>query len=206
VTDPGVAGHSTLVISAPETEDTPLRSARTGEPAVSLPSFTEIYAAEFDFVWRSLRRLGVSAPVLNDAAQEVFLVVHRRLGDFEGRSSLRTWLFAIVLRVASQLRRSARRHPEEALPDDLPASWPADPQEGAARAEALRLVYQLLDALDDDKRIVFVLAELEQMTAPEIAETLSLKLNTVYSRLRAARRDFDAALARVRSGETRQRR
>ena len=167
------------------------------------PDFAELYRIHFDFVWRTLRRLGVPEPHVDDAAQEVFMVVHRRLGDFEGRSSLKSWIFAIVLRVASQARRSAQRLAVRALPSDLAAPERDDPYEATAQAQARDLVYQLLEELDDDKRAVFILAELEQLTVPEIAEVLSIKLNTAYSRLRAARRSFDAALAARRSPEFR---
>ncbi len=160
--------------------------------------FDGIYDQTFDFVWRSLRRLGVPDAQIDDAAQDVFIVVHRRLGEFEGRSSVRTWVFGIALRVASDHRRALRRRgPHESLGDDVPGTG-ADPQRAAERLEGLRLLDTVLDALDDDRRAVFVLAELEQLTAPEIAEALSVPLNTVYSRLRLAREDFERAAARVR--------
>jgi RNA polymerase sigma-70 factor (ECF subfamily) len=151
-------------------------------------------------VWRSLRRLGIPQPQLDDAVQDVFLVVHRRLGEFEGRSTVKTWLFGIALRVASVHRRSAARRPTEPLteePADVAA--PAAAESLSEAREAARLVHQLLDSLDEDRRAVFVLSELEQMTAPEISAALGVNLNTVYSRLRLARRDFDAALARYRA-------
>lgn len=159
----------------------------------------EIYAEHFDFVWRSVRRLGVPESAVDDAVQDVFVVVHRRLGEFEGRASIRTWLFAIVRRVVRDHRPSPRRLPTdpEAL-DGLPD--PAGgPMERAAQAEAARLLYQLLDELDADKREVFVLVDLEQMTAPEAAEAVGANVNTVYARLRAARRDLDAAMTRLRA-------
>jgi RNA polymerase sigma-70 factor (ECF subfamily) len=164
------------------------------------PSLEAIYDEYFDFVWRSLRRLGIPDAQLDDAVQDVFLVVHRRLGEFEGRSTLKTWLFGITLRVASVHRRTAARRPTEPLVEDLPdqtASPLADAFTEAA--EAARLVRRLLECLDEDRRAVFVLAELEEMTAPEISAALGVNLNTVYSRLRLARRDFDAALARHRA-------
>src|SRR5437773_399542 len=159
--------------------------------------FTALYEAEFAYVWRSLRRLGVSDAQLDDATQDVFLVVYRRLSDFESRSKLRTWIFGIVLRVASTYRRTAARRPTEPL-DEHAAAREASVEDLADRAVAGHLLRRLLDDLDDERRAVFVLAELEQMTAPEIAAALGVNLNTVYSRLRSARRDINAAVARHR--------
>lgn len=159
-------------------------------------SFEQIYDEHFDFVWRSVRRLGVPDHQVDDAVQDVFVVVHRRLADFEGRSSMRTWLFGIALKVARSHRRRAARKGTEPLVQEVVDHESLSPHEATARNEGLRLLHSLLDELDDDKRAVFVLAELEQMTAPEIAEALEVKLNTVYSRLRAARKNFDEALKR----------
>jgi RNA polymerase sigma-70 factor, ECF subfamily len=157
--------------------------------------FARIYDEHFAFVWRSLRRLGVPDAHLDDAAQEVFLVVHRRLSEFAGRSSLKTWLFGIALRVASAVRRRAIRKPTEPLEDDV---LDERVERLSEAAHAAKLVQRLLNDLDADRRAVFVLAELEQMTAPEIARALDVNLNTVYSRLRLARRDFEAAIVRHR--------
>ena len=170
---------------------------------VANTSFEEVYEANVSYVWRIVARLGVRGAAVEDLTQEVFLVVHRKLHEFEGRSSLRTWIFQIVRRVVRDHRRTCRRKEPHALsgeaPPDLEA-LPDDPRSGphdsAAKAEAVRLLYDLLDKLDDDKREVFVLAELEQMPAPEIAEALALGVNTVYSRLRLAREAFNLALAR----------
>lgn len=168
------------------------------------PTFEQAYESHFDFVWRSARRLGAKPAQLDDVVQEVFVVVYRRLNDFEGRSSFRTWLFAIVLNVVRAHRRSVAAQPTQAGshgradPENV-ADASAGPHERAARSEALRLVDELLDAMDEDKREVFVLAELEQVGAPEIAATLCLPLNTVYSRLRLARQQFATAAARHRA-------
>jgi RNA polymerase sigma-70 factor (ECF subfamily) len=161
----------------------------------------QIYEHHFDFVWRSARRMGVADAAVDDVVQEVFVVAHRRLADFEGRSSVKTWLFGILLRVVSDYRRTLRRKGGLApLPEALAADGGC-PQANTEHREKLRLLHALLDTLDDDKRAVFVLAELEQMTAPEIVEALGVNLNTVYSRLRAARRGFDEALRRHRARE-----
>ncbi|WP_437310184.1 RNA polymerase sigma factor [Sorangium sp. So ce388] len=162
--------------------------------------FDAVYDEHADFVWRSLRRLGVREASLDDALQDVFLVVHRRLGEFEPRSSVKAWLFAIVCRVARDHRRLVRRKEgHEELPAGVPDRAPG-PAERLEKAEALKLVDALLAELDDEKRAVFVMAEIEELSAPEIAAALDVKLNTVYSRLRAARRDFELALARRGGG------
>jgi len=169
------------------------------------PTFAHLYEQEFSFVWRSARRLGIPTQSMDDVVQEVFVVVHRTLAKFEGRSSVRTWLFGVVLNVVRAYRRAnrgARGHVAEspALADtDRLADMAAGPHELAAKAEAARLVDALLDAVDDERREVFVLAELEQMSAPDIARAIGIPLNTVYSRLRLARQDFAAAAARHRA-------
>ena len=159
--------------------------------------FQEVYEAHFDFVWRSVRRLGTPPPMVDDVAQEIFVVVHRRLPEFEGRSSLKTWLFTIVARVVRDHRRRCQRISrvtDGADPESLLDPLEHGPHERAAQAEAVRALHQILDQLDDDKREVFVLAELEQMRLPEIAEALGMNLNTAYSRLRAARAEFEQAV------------
>ena len=172
--------------------------------------FAEVYRDNFAFVWRSARALGVGPAALDDVAQEIFVIVHRSLPEFAGRSKLRTWISGIVLNVVRHHRRSlARKSPHE-LSREEPAD-PAllhaagrDPHEAAELAEETRLLQRILDDLDDDKREVLVLAELEELAVPEIAEALGLKLNTAYSRLRLARADFEQAAARHRARERRQ--
>jgi RNA polymerase sigma-70 factor (ECF subfamily) len=169
------------------------------------PTFARLYEAQFSFAWRSARRLGTPDASIDDVVQEIFLVAHRQLPQFEGRSSIKTWVFGIVLNVVRAHRRALRaKHPHALRPDAAadPERLPdttAGPYELATQAEAARLVERLLDALDDDKREVFVLAELEQMSAPAIARAVAIPLNTVYSRLRLARQEFAAAAARHRA-------
>jgi RNA polymerase sigma-70 factor (ECF subfamily) len=167
------------------------------------PGLPEIYAQHADFVFRNLRRLGVVESAIDDAVQDVFLVVHRRLGDFEARAQVTTWLFGIVLRVAQSYRRSAMRRrarlsdtPASDI-EQVPVSTAESPIELLERREASTLLHRLLDELDDDKRAMLVCVELEQMTVPEAAESLGLNLNTAYGRLRAARATFNDAVART---------
>jgi RNA polymerase sigma-70 factor (ECF subfamily) len=172
-------------------------------------SFEEIYDGHFDLVWRNIRRLGVPDALVDDAVQEVFLVVYRNLDKFEGRSSMKTWIFSIVTRVASDHRRALRRKsphtraPDAAVDADSVADERGEgPHERFERSEGARVLHRVLDELDDDKRTVLVLAELEQMTAPDIAEALGENVNTIYARLRAARRDFEQAACRERARDT----
>lgn len=169
--------------------------------ASAVPPFEAVYDEHASFVWRSIRRLGVSEAALDDVFQEIFLVVHRRLPEFEGRSSVRTWLFSITLHVVRRHRRTFQRKTrhlatEEGELEAVPESGRKDPLEAAAKAEAVRVLHELLDQLDDEKREVFVLAELEQMPAADIGEALGINVNTIHSRLRAARQAFEQALAR----------
>ena len=165
-------------------------------------TFDEVYDTNADFVWRSARRLGVGDHAIDDVLQQVFLVVHRRLAEFEGRSSMKTWLFSILLRVVKDERRSIRRKSPHwmsgsADPDALEDEG-NDPEALASRAEASRTIDFLLESLDGEKRAVFVMAELEQMTANEISEATGLDPKAVYSRLRAARTDFERAATKWR--------
>ena len=161
-----------------------------------------IFSEHADFVWRSLRRLGVGAADVDDALQEVFLVVHRRLAQYEDRGLMRAWLFSISRQVSSHyhrgLKRSEARHRGLVL-----TSNPADPEEALARREAERLVNAFLEELDEPQRLVFCLADIEGLTAPEIASALDVNLNTVYGRLRQARKRFEHLLAeRTQEGQS----
>ena len=178
------------------------RTVERGEraPPFEALGFEGVYRAEFSFVWRSAKRLGLRDAALDDAVQEVFVVVHRRLGDFEGRSSLRTWLFGITLRVVRDHRRSVRRRdPGPPVDPDSLGATGGGPAESAEKAESVRLLHALLDELEDERREVFVMVELEQMPMPEIAEALGINVNTAYARLRVARQEFEQALARHRA-------
>jgi RNA polymerase sigma-70 factor (ECF subfamily) len=164
--------------------------------------FDAVYEQHFDFVWRNARRLGVRPSALDDVTQEVFLVVHRRLPEFEGRSSLRTWLYVILKQTARNHRRAQSRKPSEVPADRLEEELVAadiGPETHAERAQAIAMGQRALAALDEDKREVFILAELEQITVPEISVAIGVNPNTVYARLRAARQAFDEAIKRERA-------
>jgi RNA polymerase sigma-70 factor, ECF subfamily len=159
-------------------------------------TFEEAYRAHFAFVWRSLRRLGLREEDAADAAQEVFIVVHRKLPEFAGRSKLTTWLYGVCFRVASERRRAVR--PE--LGGQEAAAFvgrPADPGSVAERNQGLALLDRVLDRIPDEQRAVFCLFELEGMSGEEIADSLDIPLGTAYSRLRLARAAFSAAVAEL---------
>ncbi|MFZ5438467.1 MAG: RNA polymerase sigma factor [Myxococcota bacterium] len=162
--------------------------------------FEALYRETFPSVWRVLARLGVPPADLHDAAQNVYLVAHRRRAEFTGRSSVKTWLVGIAVNVAADMCRTARRKPMHPLDERVPDAAPG-PHERASQAESLALVSRLLETLPLERRQIFILSELEEFTAPEIAESLGLNLNTVYSRLRLARRDFQAALDAFEEGK-----
>jgi RNA polymerase sigma-70 factor (ECF subfamily) len=162
-------------------------------PPTSLEALYDAHAA---LVWRTLARLGVAKAQLDDAVQEVFLVAYRQLASFEGRSSHRTWLVGIALKVASTWRRTAKRLGEaEPLGLEHPDGGLA-PDDAAARGEGLAVLRLLLAKLPREQQEVFVLMELEEHTALEVAEATGENVNTVYSRLRLARAAFNAAVAK----------
>jgi RNA polymerase sigma-70 factor (ECF subfamily) len=158
-------------------------------------TFEEIYERHFAFLWRSLRALGVPATSLDDAAQDVLAVVHRRIRDFQGRAAPRTWLFAIARHVAQNHLRTQRRKlaPLRPLAAPLESPGPSPVSQLEAR-EAARIVERYCDSLDEERRALFVLGLIEQLPAPEIAECLGIPVNTVYSRVRALRQGLKQAL------------
>ncbi len=153
-----------------------------------------VYREHHEFVWRTLYHFGLHRDAVNDALQEVFIVVHRRLSDFDGRSSIKNWLYGIARRVAADMRKKDRRATHKLqLIRSLPDGGRASVHDRLSATELGRLV---LDSMHDDQREVFILSELEGMTAPEVAAAASIKLNTVYSRLRTVRALFAKAVAR----------
>ena len=159
------------------------------------PSIEEMFNAHVHFVWRTLAGHGVPAADVEDATQEVFLVAHRRMDDWDHqRASARTWLYAIAVRVAANQRRS--RRPAAALDAALEVTLAMnfDPVASVDRQRLLAQVGRVLAAMDPDRREVFVLFELEDFSMKEVAEAVGCPLQTAYARLYAARRDLSGAL------------
>lgn len=166
-------------------------------PRRRVTDFRALYESHVDFVWRNLRRLGVPEADAEDKTQEVFVVAHRRLGEFEDRGfGARAWLFQIALRVASDARRHRRRHPEDADGGVAMAreSIPPDQASSVSLREELGRLDRALSRIEVGRRAVLVLHEIEELTAPEIADSLGISINTVYSRLRVARAELELAL------------
>ena len=204
-----VATHAAFPTPAPsrpslEAVSVAVRPDRDSSPsaassASSESNFRAMYDAHVDFVWRNLRRLGVAEADGEDRTQEVFVVAHRRFGEYVDRGhGPRAWLFQIVLRVASDARRHNRRHPE--VPDggfaldrasiEPPADRGDRPERSAVAPRLGAGIHRL------GRRAVLVLHEIEEMTAREIGQVLGIPLNTVYSRLRVGRIELEQALAR----------
>jgi RNA polymerase sigma-70 factor (ECF subfamily) len=170
---------------------TPSQPVAAPELPCSLRTFEALYEAQLDFVYRCLHRLGVRSANIEDACQEVFIVLHRRLPDLRPNASERAFLFGIAIRVAADQRRKQARTAFVELPEQLAAQHAmSEPFYAAAHAQAARHMERFLGALDADQRSVFMLVELEDFTVPEVCEALGAKLNTVYSRLRLARVRF----------------
>ncbi len=158
------------------------------------PEIGQVFRDHSSQVFRTMRALGVAPAALDDALQEVFVVVHRRLGEFEGRAKLSTWLYAITYRVAQNQRRQTRRHDRHSELGEELSTNATSPAEALARKEAADFLLRFCASLPEERRDVFVLCVLEERAAPEVAEVLNLNLNTVYSRLRVARLGFREAI------------
>lgn len=157
--------------------------------------FEPLYAQHFEFVWRSLRLLGVEESALADATQDVFSVVARQLSSFQGRSSLRTWVFGIAQHTAANHRRRRARKQEPLRPvsDTLPSAEPS-PHAHAEGREAAELIVHFCSELEESRRAVFVLGLLEGVPAQDIAALLGLPLNTVYTRMHTLRKALQRRL------------
>jgi RNA polymerase sigma-70 factor (ECF subfamily) len=185
-----------------EDPDRPEPSALDGD-VQRAPDFDDLYREHFPYVWRSLRRLGVDPADVEDITHEVFVVVHRKLGEFDGRRPIKPWLFGIAFRVASEDRRRARRRFELVTSTIERAGGGPAADDLIESDERRRLVLECLQALDVAQRAVLILLDIDGEAAADVAAAMGIPLPTVYSRLRAARRNFAAAVrrAKLRRGE-----
>jgi RNA polymerase sigma-70 factor, ECF subfamily len=189
---------------------TPLEP-RPSTPGSAPPaSAAALYDTHLPVVWRNLRRLGVADEALEDAAQDVFVAVHRRLHTYNpNASSIETWLFGIVIRVVQYHRRSLRRRLARLVrwfqerPFDEASTALDNPAEIFAKREAARVLDRILSALRDEQREILVLVDVEQLSVPEAASVLGVNVNTAYTRLRAARLRFQRAVDQLRAAERR---
>lgn len=156
-------------------------------PPPGLDAFDAVYDREFDYVWRTLGRLGVRPADLDDATHDVFVVVFRRWAELDPAQPLRPWLFGVARRVASHRRRK---------PDEIAEPVDGVAPEGGSLADR-ELLWKALAQLEDDRLEVVVLHDLEGQTGAEIARMLGISVNTVHSRLRLARADLVAAVERL---------
>jgi RNA polymerase sigma-70 factor, ECF subfamily len=168
-------------------------------------SVTQVHERHGEFVWRTLHRMGVRAPHVEDVYQEVFLVVHRRLRTFTGQSAITTWLYEICFRVAAGYRRKAHFRREELVPDwaeleSLSSHAPSPERQLVASRQAKQLE-RILDGMPLEYRVVFVMFEIEGMSSEQIAESVGAPLGTVYSRLYRARKRFARALTKLGPGQ-----
>ncbi len=164
------------------------------------PSVEQLYVDHAPMVWRGLRRLGVTEESIEDAMQDVFVVAHRRIDDFEGRSSVKSWLYGIALRVAKDYRRARKRRVQRT--EALAAAVSANPESArtphhdAERREANRILHAVLSELREPHREIFVLVELEDLSVKEAAAVLHVSIRSCQRRLRAAQAAFEKKAAR----------
>jgi len=172
---------------------------REPAPTTGVPDFREIFETQFSYVWHVLKRLGVAERDLEDLAQQVFLQVHGQLPKFVATRPLRPWLFSFAYNAASNYRALALHRVELSIvaaetEDTLPAA-----DEQLITRQELELAELALSRVALERRAVLLLHEVEGHSVPEIAESLSIPLNTAYSRLRLARQEYEQAVRRLRA-------
>jgi RNA polymerase sigma-70 factor (ECF subfamily) len=175
-----------------------------GAVVVPRPTFREVYEHYFEVVWRSAANRGIPRRALDDVTQEVFIVIDRKLPEFQGRSSIRTWVIGIVRRVVADYVRKRGNQPAGDEPLERELAGDVTTSEALERMDALELLDGLLARMTVDQREVFVLHELEELSGAEIAELTGTNENTVWTRLRAARRIFRDGVTRRRARRTRE--
>lgn len=167
------------------------------QPATSAPSLDALYREHVRFAWRTARYLGVPAADAQDVVHEIFIVVQRRLPDFDPKRSARAWIGGITRHVVLHHKRSHARAENRVARLEPPTDTTPSPDDAVSRREAEAFLTAFLDSLPQPKREAFVLGELENLTAAEIGEVVGENPNTVYSRLRSARQAFQASVDRL---------
>jgi RNA polymerase sigma-70 factor (ECF subfamily) len=164
--------------------------------------FRVVFEEELDYVWTSLRRLGVDSRDLEDVAQEVFVAVHRHWQEYDPVRPVRPWLFAFAARCASDWRRLARHRVEVvAVAPDERATGAPGADEVLESTRDRQLVVAALAQIDGERRAVFILHDLDECPMKEVTRVLGIPLFTGYSRLRVARQEFTAAVRSLRGND-----
>ncbi len=171
--------------------------------SVAAPSFRDVFDTHYDYVWNSLRRLGVFPADLEDVTHEVFVRVHQHLSSYEPARPMRPWLFAFAFHAGSDYRRLARHRANVELDAVDPVDQARDPEEQLSQHEAMRLVDEALQAISLTNRAVFVMYEIDGASMKEIANALEVPLHTAYSRLRLARSTFEAKVRELQGEDAR---
>lgn len=207
----GFADTARVMLPLPVLESAATAEEESGASTLSLdnsqapPSFEEVYNDNFAFVWRVVRRQGVAPEHIDDVCQEVFIIVHRKLPDFEQRAKVRTWIYQIVTNVVRNQRRShqrksvhARAQGEVLDPDELVGSE-GNPEHKTGRRQAAAAAREILMEMNEKQRMAFVLIELEGMSIREVAEATEESFHTIRSRLRTARSEFQRHARRLQN-------
>ncbi|HKO53150.1 MAG TPA: sigma-70 family RNA polymerase sigma factor [Polyangiaceae bacterium] len=169
-----------------------------GTASATVPPFQAVYAKYFDFVWTTARRLGVDTSAIDDVVQEIFIAIHSHLHTLQRPEALKSWVYSVARRTVSNHHRAVRARGGKGttgVSDELVSPLPT-PFEVTQKNSDLQVLANLLTELEETKREIFALVELEEMTVPEAADALDIPINTAYSRLRAARLAFEAAVDR----------
>jgi RNA polymerase sigma-70 factor (ECF subfamily) len=172
------------------------------EHAADARRLSEVFAAEFPHVWRSLRRFGVPVSAVEDASQHVFVIFSQRMVEVAPGKE-RAFLVGTAYRVAANVRRWQARRLEVGGEVDVAPADGLDPEQLLEWKRRRQMLDEVLDKIPLDQRAVFVLYELEGLSSIEIAKTLRIPMGTVASRLRRARRKFGEQIQLLRLGETR---
>ncbi len=167
----------------------------------STAELTALYRAEFPYVWNVLFRLGVAGPEREDIAQEAFAAAFKQWPTYDRARPVKPWLFGISYRLVRDFRRKHQnRFEREGLDPESP-DLARNAEDFVAQQQGLKLVQRALDAMELDRRAVFVMHEIEGHPIPAVSDELNIPLNTAYSRLRLARKEFNQFVARLHPGQ-----